>query len=83
MQAVFADAGKFLVIAGTAALFCGLLLLLLSRTGHTDLLGWIGRLPLDMKLERENFSLYFPLGTSILLSIILSFIAYIINRFTH
>ncbi|TCD47322.1 DUF2905 domain-containing protein [Chlorobium sp. N1] len=83
MQVVFADAGKFLLIAGMAAVICGLFLLFLSRTGHTDLLAWIGHLPLDMKLERENFSLYFPLGTSILLSILLSLVAYLINRFIH
>ncbi len=83
MQAVFSDAGKFLVIAGSAAVLCGLFLLILARTGHTDLFGWIGRMPLDIRIERENFRLYFPLGTSLILSALFSLIIYLINKFNH
>lgn len=42
----------------------------------------LGRLPGDIAIERENFRFYFPLATSILLSIGLSLLFYLINRFT-
>ncbi len=38
-------------------------------------------LPLDFKFEKENFKFYFPFGTSILISILLSFIFYFIRKF--
>jgi hypothetical protein len=40
----------------------------------------LGRLPLDFRYQRDNFSFYFPLGTSILISIILSLIFAVLNR---
>ena len=40
----------------------------------------LGRLPLDFHYQRDNFSFYFPLGTSILVSIILSLIVAALNR---
>ncbi|MFC1509141.1 DUF2905 domain-containing protein [Candidatus Omnitrophota bacterium] len=43
-------------------------------------LSWLGRLPGDVIIERENFQFYFPLTTSILLSIILSGIFLFIGR---
>ena len=41
----------------------------------------LGNLPLDFKFEKENFKFYFPLGTSILISILLSLIFYFIRKF--
>jgi len=41
----------------------------------------IGRLPGDIAIEKENFKFYFPLGTSVLLSIAVSLILYLINYF--
>ena len=41
---------------------------------------FIGNLPGDISIKRDNFSFYFPLTTSILLSILLSFIMWLINR---
>jgi hypothetical protein len=40
----------------------------------------LGRLPGDIAIERENFKLYFPLGTSILISVILSLVFYLFRR---
>jgi Protein of unknown function (DUF2905) len=40
----------------------------------------LGRLPLDFRYQRDNFSFYFPLGTSIVISIILSLIFAALNR---
>ena len=42
--------------------------------------GKIGRLPGDIAIERENVRFYFPITTSILVSAILSFIAYLARR---
>lgn len=42
-----------------------------------------GRLPGDLSIERENFKFYFPLGSSILLSVVLSLIAWAIRYFKN
>jgi hypothetical protein len=39
-----------------------------------SLLSWLGRLPGDIRIERENFGLYFPLVTCLLISVVLSLI---------
>jgi len=67
---------KILMIAGGMLFLLGLLFFL---TG--DKWGWIGKLPGDFKIERENFSFYFPFTTMILLSILISIIWRIIARF--
>ena len=41
---------------------------------------WLGRLPGDIYIERENWRFYFPLGTSILLSIVLSLLFWLFSR---
>lgn len=45
-----------------------------------DKLHWIGHLPGDIRRERDNFRLYFPVTTMILLSLLLSLLIYIIKR---
>lgn len=68
--------GKWLVVAGLVVVAAGALLYL---AGHTSLP--LGRLPGDIRIERPGFRFYFPLATSILVSIILSLILYIVTRF--
>jgi hypothetical protein len=46
-------------------------------------LSWLGHLPGDIKIERENFTLYFPLSTMILISVILNVVLRIIRYFFH
>jgi hypothetical protein len=41
----------------------------------------LGKLPGDIAVEKESFKFYFPLGTSILLSVVLSLVAYLVGRF--
>ncbi len=72
--------GKFLIVIGLLLAAVGLLFFLFSRT---DMFSWFGNLPLDFKVERENFKFYFPLGTSILLSIILSLLVYLFRKFSE
>lgn len=46
-----------------------------------DKLHWIGRLPGDIRVERENFRFYFPVTTMILLSLLLTLIVNLMKRF--
>ena len=60
------DLGKFIVIIGMIMTLVGLVL----WSGFAP--KWLGRLPGDIRIEREHSSFYFPIVTCILLSIILS-----------
>jgi len=44
-------------------------------------LSWFGRLPGDIRIERERVHVYFPLVSMLLLSVVLSLVLYLINRF--
>ncbi|HHN65356.1 MAG TPA: DUF2905 domain-containing protein [Nitrospirae bacterium] len=70
----FGHIGKFLIITGVIIILLGVLLLLVGK------IPFIGRLPGDIIIERKNFTFYFPLGTSILLSIILSLLLWLLTR---
>ena len=67
--------GKFIIILGAILVAVGLLIVLLGRTQLP-----IGRLPGDILYRRRNFTFYFPLTTSILLSIVLSQVFYFLSR---
>lgn len=47
---------------------------------ETGLLHWIGHLPGDIRVERENFRLYIPIATMLLFSALLSLVLYVIRR---
>jgi hypothetical protein len=66
--------GKALIVFGLLVAAMGALFLFAGK------LPWIGRLPGDIYLRRENFSFYFPLTTSIILSLLISFIIWLIRR---
>ncbi len=66
--------GKTLIIIGTVIVLLGLLL---SFAGKIP---WLGRLPGDIYIKRDNFTFYFPLATSIILSIIISLVFWILKR---
>jgi hypothetical protein len=72
---------------GLARLLIKLGLLLLIAGGVVYLLGRLGisfgRIPGDFAWHRKNISVYFPLGTSILLSLLLTLILYLLSRFRH
>ncbi len=70
------ELGKILMVAGLIIVVIGLLLLV---TGKTPL-GWLGRLPGDFYYRGKNFTFYFPLATGLLISLILSFIFWLITR---
>jgi hypothetical protein len=66
--------GKLLIIVGIVFIAGGLLIL------YHDKIPFLGKLPGDIRIERGNFSFYFPLMTSILLSVLISLILFLINR---
>ena len=70
-----ADLGKLLVFLGIVLAIAGAALILLART-HLP----IGRLPGDIIYRGKNTTFYFPLATSILLSLALSALLYVIGR---
>ena len=72
--------GKLLIGIGCVVALVGTLFMLADRLpGLANLLGWLGKLPGDISIKRENFSFYLPLGTSIFLSIILSLVFYLLS----
>jgi Protein of unknown function (DUF2905) len=68
--------GKLLIFFGVLLLVVGTIILLLGRTNLP-----IGRLPGDILYRGKRTTFYFPLATSILLSVVLSIVLYVIGRF--
>ncbi len=68
--------GKYIIFIGLALVLVGLLVYFFS-----DKLHWLGRLPGDIRVERENFRFYFPLTTMILLSLLLTLVVNLIKKF--
>lgn len=66
--------GKFLLVAGIVLSALGLLLVLGGR------MPWLGKLPGDFLIQKRNFTFYFPLATSILISLVLTLIYWIVGR---
>jgi hypothetical protein len=64
---------RFLIIAGIAAILLDLLWPWLARLG-------LGRLPGDFHVQRDGFSFYFPLTTSLVVSIIVTLILWLLRR---
>jgi Protein of unknown function (DUF2905) len=64
---------RLLIIFGLALVALGVLWPLISKVG-------LGRLPGDIVIERENFRLYIPLATSLLVSVVLSLILWGVGR---
>ena len=71
-----AELGKALLGAGILLVIVGGALVFGARLGLP-----FGRLPGDIAYRGKNVSIFFPLGTSILLSLVLSVILYLISRF--
>ena len=65
---------RFLITLGVVLVALGLLWPLVQKLG-------LGRLPGDIVIERENFRLYIPLATSLLVSVLVSIVFWLINRY--
>ncbi len=70
--------GKILIIIGAILVLAGIILIFRDSV---PFLKYFGRLPGDITIERKNFSFHFPIVTCIIISIILSLILYVINKF--
>jgi membrane protein implicated in regulation of membrane protease activity len=66
--------GKLLIVLGGILIVIGAAIVLGGK------LPWLGRLPGDIYLERRNFTFFFPITTSILISVLLSVVLYILSR---
>jgi len=66
--------GKSLIVIGLIIAVIGLVITLAGR------LPWLGRLPGDIYIKKDNFTFYFPLATSIILSAIISLILWLLRR---
>ncbi len=72
------DLGKLLVVFGAVVILAGVVLMVVGRA-HIPL----GRLPGDIVYRGKNSTFYFPLATSLLVSVVLSVVLYLIGRFRH
>jgi hypothetical protein len=70
-----ADLGKVLIFVGALAIVAGLAFILLGRANLP-----LGRLPGDIVYRCKHTTFYFPLATSILVSVVLSLLLYVIGR---
>jgi len=68
-------------IMGRMLIGMGILFIIIGILVNTGLkIPWIGRLPGDISVQRENFSFYFPLASCIIISIILTLLFYLFRR---
>jgi len=70
----FHELGKALLIFGAAAAVIGLILMAAPK------IPWLGRLPGDILLKREGFRFFFPLGTCLLVSVVLTVLLWLFRR---
>lgn len=68
--------GKSVIIIGAVVILAGIIIWLFG-----DKLRFLGRLPGDIRIERENFKVYIPITTMILISAVVSLILWLVQRF--
>jgi len=66
--------GKILIVTGLVIAGIGVLLVL------TPKVPWLGKLPGDILIKKDNFRFYFPVTTCIIISIILTFLFYLLRK---
>jgi len=73
-MSLFGSLGKILIICGVVLVVIGLIFIL------GDKIPWIGRLPGDIYIKRDKFTFYFPLMTSIIVSILLTLFFWLFRK---
>lgn len=66
--------GKLLIVLGVVLVVAGIAVQFAGKVP------WLGRLPGDISIQRGNFSFYFPIATSIVLSVVLSLLFWLFRR---
>ena len=69
------ETGKWIIVVGIILIVVGIIVYFFH-----DHLRWIGRLPGDIKVEKENFRFYFPITTMILFSVLLTVIVSLVRK---
>jgi hypothetical protein len=69
------ETGKLLILVGTALVLAGAAVMLLGRMNLP-----LGRLPGDFLYRGKRTTVYFPLATSVLVSVVLSILLYLVSR---
>ena len=71
-----AQTGKWIIVAGAFLVIIGVLIYFFH-----DKLNWLGKLPGDIRIEKNNFHFYFPITTMIVISIILTLLINLFRKF--
>jgi hypothetical protein len=69
------ETGKYIILIGVLIIIIGLIVYFFH-----DKLNWVGRLPGDIRVEKENFKFYFPITTMILMSLVITGLIWIIRK---
>lgn len=73
----FNGLGKLIIVMGLGLVILGVLISLLGKVpSEGSGLGWLGKLPGDLFIKRDRFTFYFPLTTSIIISLVGSLLLY-------
>ena len=75
----FSHIGKTIILIGLIVVLIGGVIVLLGKYPGASALRWIGRLPGDIYVQREHFTFYFPLATSIIVSVVLSLLFIVLS----
>jgi hypothetical protein len=70
------ETGKWIIGIGAIIILAGIIIYFFH-----DKLNWIGHLPGDIRIERENFKFYFPITTMIVISLLVTVIIWLIRKF--
>lgn len=68
--------GKYIIAIGSAIVLVGVIIYFMGNK-----MDWIGNLPGDIRIEKENFRFYFPLTTLLIFTLVLNFVIYIFRQF--
>ena len=68
--------GKYIIAIGAIIILIGIIIYFFH-----DKLNWVGKLPGDIRVEKENFKFYFPITTMILLSLAITLLINLVRKF--
>ncbi len=68
--------GKWIIITGVVIVIAGILIYFFH-----DKLNWLGKLPGDIRIEKDNFRFYFPLTTMFIISVVLTILINVFKKF--